>query len=167
MKERIEFENGQINVPNKVTIGYIEGDGIGVDITPVTLNVLNKAVEVAYNGEKKIEWKEILVGEKAQAQGKDLLGVQALETIKNLRVALKGPLTTPVGAGFRSLNVAIRQKLDLYACVRPVRHFSGVPAPVKKPELLDVVIFRENTEDVMQELNINKVHKKYQKYVIS
>ena len=148
MVEKINFENNTVVVPNHVEIGYIVGDGIGVDITPVTVKVLNAAIAKAYGTDKKLEWSEILVGEKAVESGKELLGQEALDKIKDLRVVLKGPLTTPVGAGFRSLNVAIRQKLDLYSCVRPTKWFSGVPAPVKHPQKLDVVIFRENTEDV-------------------
>ena len=129
-------------------MGYIIGDGIGVDITPVAITVLNAAVQKAYSGKKKIEWQEIVVGEKAVAQGKELLSQEALQHIKDLKVVLKGPLETPVGGGHRSLNVTLRQRLDLYACVRPVRYFPGVPNPMKHPEKLDVVIFRENTEDV-------------------
>jgi len=129
-------------------VGYIIGDGIGVDITPVAITVLNAAVQKAYSGKKKIEWQEIVVGEKAVAQGKELLSQEALQHIKDLKVVLKGPLETPVGGGHRSLNVTLRQRLDLYACVRPVRYFPGVPNPMKHPEKLDVVIFRENTEDV-------------------
>ncbi|MFH1276548.1 MAG: isocitrate dehydrogenase (NADP(+)), partial [Candidatus Woesearchaeota archaeon] len=129
-------------------IGYIIGDGIGVDVTPVAMKVIDAALNKAYNSEKKIEWEEILVGEKATANGKELLGEEALQQIRDIKIVLKGPLTTPVGGGFRSLNVTIRQKLDLYACVRPVRYFTGVPNPMKNPEKLDVVIFRENTEDV-------------------
>jgi isocitrate dehydrogenase len=129
-------------------IGYIIGDGIGIDVTPVALKVIDSAVKKAYAGEKIIQWEEILVGEKATSQGKELLGQEALDEIKDLKVVLKGPLTTPVGKGFRSLNVAIRQKLDLYACVRPTRWFEGVPNPMKHPEKLNTVLFRENTEDV-------------------
>ncbi len=144
----ITFSEGAWNIPNNPEIGYIIGDGIGIDVTPVAMQVLNAAVEKVYNGERRIMWKEIIVGEKAAEQGKDNLTEEALREIADARVVLKGPLTTPVGSGFRSLNVAIRQKLDLYACVRPVRWFEGVPAPVKQPEKLDVVVFRENTEDV-------------------
>jgi isocitrate dehydrogenase len=148
MTEKITFLEKKWKIPNNPTIGFIEGDGIGVDITPVTLNVLNSAVEKAYNGEKRITWQEIIVSEKAVSQGKDLLSKEALDEIKDLCIVLKGPLATPVGEGHRSLNVTLRQKLDLFACVRPVRYFQGVPNPMKQPEKLDVVIFRENTEDV-------------------
>jgi isocitrate dehydrogenase len=148
MVEQIGFANGKVVVPNMPTVGYIIGDGIGVDITPVVLRVLDAVVAKVYGGLKKITWQEVLVGEKAQAHGMDLLSSDALSQIESLRVVLKGPLTTPVGAGFRSLNVAIRQKLDLYACVRPTKYFPGVPSPVRSPEKLDVTIFRENTEDV-------------------
>lgn len=148
MMTKITFENNQLIVPNNPEIGYIVGDGIGRDITPVALMVINSAVEKAYGGSKKINWQEIVVGEEAATQGKDYLSQEALNQIKELRVVLKGPLTTPIGKGYRSLNVAIRRKLNLYACVRPVRYISGVPSPLKNPEKLDVVIFRENTEDV-------------------
>jgi isocitrate dehydrogenase len=147
MTQKISFDN-QWNIPNEPEIGYVIGDGIGIDTTPVALKVIDAAVTKAYSGTKSINWVEILVGEKAAANGIDNLSTQALEKIKELRVVLKGPLTTPVGKGIRSLNVAIRQKLDLYACVRPVRYFPGVPNPMKHPEKLNVVIFRENTEDV-------------------
>ena len=137
-----------LNVPDQPIIPYIEGDGIGVDIWPATQQVLDAAVEVAYKGKRKIVWKEVLAGEKAFTQTGSWLPDETVETIKDYKVAIKGPLTTPVGGGIRSLNVALRQIMDLYACVRPVRYFEGVPAPVKEPGKLDVVIFRENTEDV-------------------
>ncbi|MBT4538928.1 isocitrate dehydrogenase (NADP(+)) [Candidatus Woesearchaeota archaeon] len=146
--QKITFLNNQWQIPNNPIIGYIVGDGIGQDVTPVAINVLNAAVEKAYSNQKSINWQEVFVGEKALQQGKELLGEEALNLMKDLRITLKGPLTTPVGKGFRSLNVAIRQKLDLYACVRPVKYFPGVPNPMKHPEKLDVIIFRENTEDV-------------------
>lgn len=133
---------------NFPTIGYITGDGVGTDITPVVIRILDAAITKAYNKTKKITWEEILAGEKALAAGKDLLPQESLEKIKQLKTVLKGPLETPVGGGFRSLNVTLRQELDLYACVRPVRYFTGVPAPVKHPEKLNMVIFRENIEDV-------------------
>src|SRR3990167_8208749 len=145
---KIGFSNGQWQVPDQPEIGFIIGDGTGVDITPVALKVLDAAVQKAYHNQRKILWKEILAGEKALKEGKELLSDEALQQIKDLKVVLKGPLETPVGGGHRSLNVTLRQKLDLYACVRPVRYFPGVPNPMKHPEKLDVVIFRENTEDV-------------------
>jgi len=145
---KITFENNQLNIPENPEVGYIVGDGIGIDVTPVAIKVLNSAIERSYEGKRKIQWKEILVGEKALQHGRSNLSEEALNEIKEFRVVLKGPLTTPVGKGFRSLNVAIRQKLDLYACIRPVKYIPGVPSPVKHPEKLDVVIFRENTEDV-------------------
>ncbi len=137
-------------VPDNPVIPYIEGDGIGPDIWAATRNVLDAAVETAYSGKKRIVWREALVGEKAQeVYGADTpLPRESLDVIRRHGIAIKGPLTTPVGGGFRSLNVALRQILDLYACVRPVRHMPGVPAPVIRPEAVDVVIFRENTEDV-------------------
>ncbi len=145
---KITFSNVRWQVPDQPEIGFIVGDGTGVDITPVALKVLDAAVQKAYHGKRKILWQEIIAGEKALQQGKELLSDEALQQIMNLRVVLKGPLETPVGGGHRSLNVTLRQKLDLFACVRPVQYFPGVPNPMKEPEKLDVVIFRENTEDV-------------------
>ncbi len=148
MPQRITFSDSSWHVPDQAQVGYIIGDGIGGDITPVVLDILNAAVEQAYHGKKKLLWQEIVVSEKAVTQGKELLPEEALKQISDLRIVLKGPLTTPIGGGHRSLNVTLRQKLDLYACVRPVRWFEGVPNPMKHPEKLNVVIFRENTEDV-------------------
>lgn len=148
MPQRVTFSDSSWHVPDQAQVGYIIGDGIGEDITPVVLDILNAAVEQAYHGKKKLLWQEILVSEKAVAQGKELLPEEALKQISDLRIVLKGPLTTPIGGGHRSLNVTLRQKLDLYACVRPVRWFDGVPNPMKHPEKLNIVIFRENTEDV-------------------
>ncbi len=145
---KITFSNGQLYVPDTPEIGFIIGDGTGVDITPVALKVLDAAVQKAYHGKRKILWQEIVVGEKALKQGKELLSDHALQQITDIRVVLKGPLETPVGGGHRSLNVTLRQKLDLFACVRPVQYFPGVPNPMKEPEKLNVIIFRENTEDV-------------------
>jgi len=145
---KITFHNNQLHIPDTPEIGFIIGDGTGVDITPVALKVLDAAVQKAYQGKRKILWQEIVAGEKALKQGKELLSEEVLQQIKDLRVVLKGPLETPVGGGHRSLNVTLRQKLDLFACVRPVQYFPGVPNPMKEPEKLDVVIFRENTEDV-------------------
>ena len=144
----ITMENGSLSVPNKPIIPFIEGDGIGQDIWNSSVRVFNSAVEKAYGSEKKIEWLEVLAGEKAFESTGEWLPQSTLDTITKYRVAIKGPLTTPVGGGIRSLNVALRQKLDLYACVRPVRWFEGVPSPVKKPNLVDMIIFRENTEDI-------------------
>ena len=145
---KIVSEDGVLKVPNNPIIPFIEGDGIGVDIWAAAVRVIDAAVDKAYNGERKIEWKEILAGEKAFEQTGEWLPEETLDTIREYLIAIKGPLTTPVGGGMRSLNVALRQKLDLYACVRPVKWFSGVPSPVKRPELVDMVIFRENTEDI-------------------
>jgi len=144
----IKFENKEWIVPENPKIGFIIGDGIGIDVTPVAIKVINAAVSKAYGESKKIIWKEILLGEKAEEQGKSNFSQEALDEIKKIRIVLKGPLTTPVGSGFRSLNVALRQKLDLYACIRPINYIPGVPSPMKHPEKLNVVIFRENTEDV-------------------
>jgi len=145
---KITIDNGTLNVPNDPIIPFIEGDGIGPDIWAAAERVLDAAVEKAYGGERKIHWKEVLAGQKAFDATGEWLPEETLDAIKEYLVAIKGPLTTPVGGGIRSLNVALRQKLDLYACVRPVRYFDGVPTPVKKPEDVNMVIFRENTEDI-------------------
>ncbi|MFV0547237.1 MAG: NADP-dependent isocitrate dehydrogenase [Limnobaculum xujianqingii] len=142
--------NGKLTVPQDPIIPYIEGDGIGVDVTPVMIDVVDAAVKKAYGGERKISWMEIYTGEKStQVYGKDVwLPDETLDLIREYKVAIKGPLTTPVGGGIRSLNVALRQQLDLYICLRPVRYFEGTPSPVKRPDLTDMVIFRENAEDI-------------------
>ncbi|WP_374973882.1 isocitrate/isopropylmalate family dehydrogenase, partial [Spongiibacter marinus] len=138
-----------LNVPDRPIIPFIEGDGIGIDITPVMINVVDAAVEKAYAGNKKISWMEIFTGEKAaELYDGDWFPAETLDAIKEYVVAIKGPLTTPVGGGFRSLNVALRQELDLYVCQRPVRWFEGVPSPVKEPGKTNMVIFRENSEDI-------------------
>ncbi len=146
--EKITVENGKLNVPNNPIIPFIEGDGTGPDIWNASVRVLDAAVEKAYNGEKKIAWYEVFAGEKAFDTYGEWLPQDTLTAITEYLVAIKGPLTTPVGGGIRSINVALRQELDLYACVRPVQYFEGVPSPVKRPELTDMVIFRENTEDI-------------------
>ena len=142
--------NGKINVPDNPIVPYIEGDGIGIDITPAMLNAVDAAVEKAYSGTKKISWMEVFCGEKStEVYDKDTwLPDETIEALKEFVVSIKGPLTTPVGGGIRSLNVALRQILDLYVCLRPIRHFSGVPSPVKHPDHVDMVIFRENSEDI-------------------
>src|SRR5438552_9763789 len=145
---RITYSNGRYHVPDNPTIPFIEGDGTGRDIWKASVRVFDSAVQKAYNGKRRVVWYEIFAGEKAKAKFNDWLPQDSVDAIQHFVVAIKGPLTTPVGGGIRSLNVTLRQILDLYACVRPVRYFNGVPAPVKHPELLDVVIFRENTEDV-------------------
>ena len=146
--KKITMSQGTINVPDYPIIPYIEGDGIGPDIWQVAVHVFDIAVEKAYGDQRKIHWHEVLAGEKSYRSNGDWLPQSTLDTIKSHLVAIKGPLTTPVGGGIRSLNVALRQKLDLYACVRPVRWLKGVPSPVKQPNLVDMVIFRENTEDI-------------------
>lgn len=146
--EKIQFKNGKPIVPNKPIIPFIEGDGTGRDIWKASVRVLDAAVEKAYKGEKKIVWYEVFAGEKANNEFKEWLPQDTLDAMKEFGVSIKGPLTTPVGGGIRSLNVALRQIFDLYCCVRPVRYFKGVPSPVVAPEKLDIVIFRENTEDV-------------------
>ncbi|THE14736.1 NADP-dependent isocitrate dehydrogenase [Bacillus timonensis] len=146
--EKITVSNGVLNVPNNPIIPFIEGDGTGPDIWAAASRVLEAAVEKAYNGEKSIVWKEVLAGEKAFNQTGEWLPEETLDVIREYIIAIKGPLTTPVGGGIRSLNVALRQELDLFTCLRPVRYFTGVPSPVKRPEDTDMVIFRENTEDI-------------------
>lgn len=147
-EQKITIQNGVLQVPDMPTIPFIEGDGTGVDIWKASQPVLDAAVEKAYGGKKKIVWKEVLAGEKAFNQTGNWLPDETLQVFKEYLVGIKGPLTTPVGEGIRSLNVALRQQLDLYACVRPVRWFEGVPSPVKNPHLTNNVLFRENTEDV-------------------
>ncbi|WP_338451393.1 NADP-dependent isocitrate dehydrogenase [Niallia oryzisoli] len=146
--EKITVTNGVLNVPNNPIVPFIEGDGIGPDIWASASRVLDAAVEKAYKGERKIQWKEVLAGEKAFNQTGEWLPQETLDVISEYLLAIKGPLTTPVGGGIRSLNVALRQELDLYVCLRPVRWFEGVPSPVKRPQDIDMVIFRENTEDI-------------------
>uniref|UniRef100_A0A7R9WKI0 Isocitrate dehydrogenase [NADP] n=1 Tax=Pseudictyota dubia TaxID=2749911 RepID=A0A7R9WKI0_9STRA len=144
----ITMKDGVLSVPNDPIIPFIEGDGTGVDIWKASVRVFDAAVDKAYKGEKKIEWLEVLAGEKAFRQTGNWLPEATLDAYRKHLVGIKGPLTTPIGGGFRSLNVALRQELDLYVCLRPVRYFKGVPSPVKKPEDVDMVIFRENTEDI-------------------
>lgn len=146
--QKITIKDGNLNVPNEPIIPFIEGDGTGPDIWASASKVLDAAVEKAYNGDKKIEWKEVLAGEKAYDKTGEWLPQETLDLIEEYKVAIKGPLTTPIGGGFRSLNVALRQELDLFTCLRPVRYFEGVPSPVKRPEEVDMAIFRENTEDI-------------------
>lgn len=144
----ITMQDGKLNVPDRPTVPFIEGDGTGPDIWAASVRVLDAAVEKAYGGERKIEWLEVLAGEKAFNQTGEWLPEATLDAFRTYLVGIKGPLTTPVGGGIRSLNVALRQILDLYTCLRPVRWFEGVPSPVKQPELTDMVIFRENSEDI-------------------
>ncbi|WP_261302088.1 NADP-dependent isocitrate dehydrogenase [Paenibacillus andongensis] len=146
--QKITIENGVLQVPNNPIIPYIEGDGTGPDIWAASVRVLDAAVEKAYKGEKKIAWYEVFAGEKAFNKYNNWLPNDTLTAMREYIVSIKGPLTTPIGGGIRSLNVALRQELDLYVCSRPVRYFNGVPSPVKRPELVDMVIFRENTEDI-------------------
>jgi isocitrate dehydrogenase len=146
--KKIGYAGGKYNVPNNPIIPFIEGDGTGRDIWKASLRVFNAAVERAYKRERRVAWYEVFAGEKAKAKFDTWLPDETVEAIREFRVAIKGPLTTPVGGGIRSLNVALRQILDLYCCVRPVKYYKGVPSPVKHPERMDVVIFRENTEDV-------------------
>src|SRR3954463_8380087 len=144
----ITQKDGQLVVPDDPIIPFIEGDGTGPDIWRASVRVFDAAVAKAFGGKRKLEWFEVLAGEKAKNATSEWLPNDTLEAVKAYKVAIKGPLTTPVGGGIRSLNVTLRQVLDLYACIRPVRYFAGTPAPVVHPELMNVVIFRENTEDV-------------------
>ena len=146
--ERIAYENGALRVPNNPIIPYIEGDGTGADIWRAAAKVFDAAVEKCYRGERRVRWMEVFAGEKAFKAHGDWLPQETVDALQEFRVSIKGPLTTPVGGGIRSLNVTLRQVLDLYACIRPVRYFEGVGNPMKEPERLNVVIFRENTEDV-------------------
>lgn len=147
-EQKITAQNGNLQVPDHSTIPFIEGDGTGVDIWPATRLVIDAAVEKAFNGSKKINWKEVYAGAKSNERSGEWLPDETLQAFKDYLVGIKGPLTTPVGGGIRSLNVALRQELDLFACVRPVRWFKGVPSPVKDPSATDMVVFRENTEDI-------------------
>jgi len=146
--ERITYENGILGVPNNPIIPYVEGDGTGADIWRASVRVFDAAIEKAFNGEKRVAWMEVFAGEKAFTQHGDWLPQETVDAMAEFRVSIKGPLTTPVGGGIRSLNVTLRQVLDLYACIRPVRYFEGVGSPMKNPEKLNIVVFRENTEDV-------------------
>jgi isocitrate dehydrogenase len=153
--QKISIHDGRLTVPNHPVIPFIEGDGIGPDIWAASVRVFDAAVEKAYDGKRKVEWKEVLAGEKAFNKTGNWLPQATLDAIDEYLIAIKGPLTTPVGGGIRSLNVALRQKLDLYACVRPVQYFTGVPSPVKHPEYVDMIIFRENTEDIYAGIEYN------------
>ena len=146
--KKVEMTDNGLSVPNNVKIPFIEGDGIGADIWAAASSVFDSAVSKAYNGERSVEWVEVLAGEKSFNNNGEWLPQETLDTVLDHKIAIKGPLTTPIGGGIRSLNVALRQKLDLFACVRPVRWFTGVPSPVKEPQKVDMVIFRENTEDI-------------------
>jgi len=145
---QITYDEGKYSIPDQPTVGVIVGDGIGVDITPVTLKVIDAAVAKAYGGKRQIMWDNLAIGDAGVTLCNEPLPMTELEKIKDMRVALKGPLSTPTGGGHRSLNVALRQHFNLFSCVRPVRHFKNIPSPMKAPEKLDIVIFRENTEDV-------------------
>lgn len=154
--EKIQTNNGVLNVPDNPVIPFIEGDGIGPDIWAAASRVIDAAVEKAYNGEKKIDWLEVYAGQKAFDKTGEWLPQDTLDKIDEYLIAIKGPLTTPIGGGFRSLNVTLRQELDLFACLRPVRHYTGVPSPVKHPEHCDMQIFRENTEDIYAGIEFNE-----------
>ena len=145
---KLKVENGKLVVPNNITIPYIAGDGVGAEISPVTQSIIDTAVKKCYAGERKIEWLEVLAGEKAFKQTGSWLPEETMRTFREYLIGIKGPLTTPVGGGIRSLNVALRQELDLYVCLRPVRWFKGVVSPIKEPHKVNMHIFRENTEDI-------------------
>ncbi|MEM9822391.1 MAG: NADP-dependent isocitrate dehydrogenase [Bacteroidota bacterium] len=166
---KITLQDGKLNVPNDPIIPFIEGDGIGADIWAAAVRVFDAAVEKAYKGERKVVWEEVLAGQKAFDETGKWLPAATLRGMRKYLVGIKGPLTTPVGGGIRSLNVALRQKLDLYACVRPVKYFKGVPSPVRKPDLVDMVIFRENTEDIyagIEYLNGTAKLRKFKKFLV-
>lgn len=163
--EKITVNNGNLNVPDQPIIPFIEGDGTGPDIWAAAHRVLEAAVDKAYDGKKKIIWKEVLAGEKAHDQTGEWLPEATLDAIREYIIAIKGPLTTPVGGGIRSLNVALRQKLDLFTCLRPVQHFTGVPSPVKHPDRVDMAIFRENTEDIYAGIEYQKGTDEVQKVI--
>ena len=163
--EAISIKDNVLVVPNKPIVTYIEGDGIGVDITPVMLDVVDAVVKKAYNGEREIQWMEIFAGEKADSIYGEYLPEETVDAIKEFVVNIKGPLTTPVGGGMRSLNVAIRQILDLYICLRPVQYFDGTPSPVKTPEKIDMVIFRENSEDIYAGIEFPQGSKEVKKVI--
>ena len=163
--EPITINNNVLVVPNKPIVTYIEGDGIGVDITPVMLDVVNAVVKKAYNGKREIQWMEVFAGEKADGIYGEYLPDETVDAIKEFVVNIKGPLTTPVGGGMRSLNVAIRQILDLYICLRPVQYFEGTPSPVKAPEKIDMVIFRENSEDIYAGIEFPQGSKEVKKVI--
>jgi isocitrate dehydrogenase len=147
--EKITASNGKLNIPDNPILLFIEGDGIGYDIMTASKRIWDAAVEKAYNGNRKISWMEIYAGEKAASvYDGDYMPEETFDALREFLVGIKGPLTTPVGGGFRSLNVTLRQVLDLYSCVRPVRWYEGVPSPVKRPQDVNIVIFRENTEDI-------------------
>jgi len=148
MEQKVTMSDKGLVVPDNPTIPFIEGDGIGPDIWAAAVRVFDAAVEKAYGGKRKIEWKEVLAGEKAFEKTGEWLPKETEDALKEYLIGIKGPLTTPVGGGFRSLNVTIRQRLDLFVCLRPVKYYPGIPSPVKHPELIDIVVFRENTEDV-------------------
>ena len=163
--EAISIKDNVLVVPNKPIVTYIEGDGIGIDITPVMLDVVDAVVKKAYNGEREIQWMEIFAGEKADSIYGEYLPEETVDAIKEFVVNIKGPLTTPVGGGMRSLNVAIRQILDLYICLRPVQYFDGTPSPVKTPEKIDMVIFRENSEDIYAGIEFPQGSKEVKKVI--
>lgn len=165
MAEKVSFEEGKLQVPDKPVIPYIEGDGVGQDIWKNAQIVFDKAIAKVYGGHKQVIWREVLAGKKAYNETGNWLPNETLEIIKTHLLAIKGPLETPVGGGIRSLNVALRQELDLFACVRPVRYFKGVPSPLKHPEKTAITIFRENTEDIYAGIEWNTGTAEVQKVI--
>ncbi|HJL80447.1 MAG TPA: isocitrate/isopropylmalate family dehydrogenase, partial [Gammaproteobacteria bacterium] len=161
---KIQMDNGKLHVPNDPIIPFIEGDGIGPDIWRASVRVFDAAVEKAYQGERKIHWIEVYAGEKAFNKFNDWLPDDTVDKCREYLVSIKGPLTTPIGGGMRSLNVALRQLLDLYVCLRPVRWYQGVPSPVTNPENVDMVIFRENTEDIYAGIEFEQGTESNQKF---
>lgn len=166
-EQKISIQNGKLTVPDSPVIPFIQGDGTGIDIWPVSQSVFDKAVEKSYKGKRKIQWKEVMAGEKAFNKTGNWMPEETLTAFKEYLVGIKGPLTTPVGGGIRSLNVALRQDLDLYACLRPVRWFKGVPSPVKEPHKTDMVIFRENTEDIYAGIEFQEGSEDNKKFMAS
>ncbi|HOP59368.1 MAG TPA: isocitrate/isopropylmalate family dehydrogenase, partial [Bacteroidales bacterium] len=167
--EKIGIRNGRLSVPDKPVIPFIIGDGIGPDIWQAAVRVFDNAVDKSYQGSRAVDWKEVLAGEKAFRQTGNWLPVETLESFREYLVGIKGPLTTPVGEGMRSLNVALRQELDLYTCYRPVKYFKGVPSPVKNPERVNMHIFRENTEDIYAGIEYmygDKATEKFKKFLV-
>ena len=163
--DRIQASGGKFTVPDKPIIPFIEGDGTGPDIWRASVRVIDAAVEFAFGGKRKIAWMEILAGEKAFKATGEWMPAETLEAVREFRIAIKGPLTTPVGGGIRSLNVALRQELDLYVCLRPIQYFEGVPSPVKEPQKTNMVIFRENSEDIYAGIEFESGSEKAKKLI--
>ena len=145
---KVEMKNGKLIIPDKISIPFIEGDGVGAEITPISQQIINEAIKKAYNEKKSIEWIEVFAGDKALKEFGTHLPEETIKTFSKYLIGIKGPLTTPIGGGIRSLNVALRQTLDLYVCLRPIRWFKGISSPIKEPNKVNMIVFRENTEDI-------------------